>query len=446
MILFVSAAFAAGFYTADSGVIDNGMGSTGVTGVESPFTVYYNPAGLERIRRPTFSFGGSGCVQNIAFERWDADGTKQPVVENAGNPLVIPEFGFATPFGKDKFVFAIGLTSPTAPDYAFPKDGAQRYSMIDSVVWSFQFGPGLSWQPKKWLTVGAAFQWQVLRIQQHLDITTNGKVDGSGDVEVVAAVWDKFTPGWNAGVVVEPIDERLRIGASFQPALNYLGTGNGSLDFTGNGLENFLDQKVWTDDEIRLAIKMPMVIRIGASGRPIEPLELAGEFVYEDWSAIREIRISDIDVTVTGSNGLINQKVPEEIPLPAGFEAAWSVRLGAELAVHERLTLRAGGLYETSSLSHDRVSVSLVDTPKVLGSLGGTVWAPKDRVAFDFYGNLSHFQHLEITDSQVTQVTGFEGVTPAVVGNGDLRASGFALGGAVRVFLGPSEPRAVLID
>jgi long-chain fatty acid transport protein len=298
--LLVPAATAAGFYTADAGILPISQGGTGVTGFASPFAVYYNPAGLSRIDRPTFSLGASANIQYIEFERVDPDGTRQPVASNAGKPLAIPEFGFATPLVKDKLVLALGFTSPTAPDYTFPADGAQRYSMIGSVVWSFQFGPALSWQPDKRIAIGVGLQAQVLRIEQHLAITTNGRTDGSGDVGVVASVWDRFTPGLNAGVVVEPIEDQLRFGLSIQPGLTYLGRGDGSLDFTGNGLDGILDQTVWTDDSIRLGLKMPTVLRAGVTVNPAPPLAISGEFVFENWSSLSEILISDIDVTVTG--------------------------------------------------------------------------------------------------------------------------------------------------
>lgn len=435
--LFALPALAGGYYYADSGIIANGRGCAYVAGADSQFAQYYNPAGLVRIVRPTFNFGASGTKQAISFARYDAStDTLAPPEKNEGGFFAVPELGFATPIGKN-FGFAVGFTSGLSPAYQFPADGAQRYTIIDTTIWNFQIGPTLAWRPDPHFAIGIGPQWQILRLEDQLKVTISGRDDPSGDVSVDANVWDKFTPSVNVGVLVEPIPQ-LSIGAMVQPGSNYNGKGKGTLDFTGSALENLLDQKVYTDDAISLAIQLPWFIRTGVAVRPVPNLEIEGDFFYETWSALGDIVVSDINVTVTGANGAFNQPVQDTIALPAGFRDAWSARAGVEGRANPWLELRTGGFYESSSLTPQQVSVALVDTPKWMVGGGSSFHLFGDQVVLDDYMSVVLYKSLSIRDSTVHQINVMGG-DEAIVGNGDITSTGLSLGAAIRIQPGKDE-------
>lgn len=443
--LFALPALAGGYYYADSGIIANGRGCAYVAGADSQFAQYYNPAGLVRIVRPTFNFGVSGTKQSISFARYDAStDTLADPVNNEGGLFAIPELGFAAPIG-DKFTFAFGFTSGYSPAYQFPADGAQRYTIIDTTIWNFQIGPTLAWRPTPKFAIGIGPQWQILRLEDRLKVTISGRDDPSGDVSVDANVWDKFTPSVNVGVLVEPIPE-LSFGAMVQPGSGYHAKGKGTLDFTGSALENLLDQAVYPDDTISLAIQLPWFIRTGVAVRPVPNLEIEGDFIYETWSSLGDIVVSDIDVTVTGGGGAFNQPVQDTIALPAGFRDAWSARLGAEWRANPWLELRTGGFYESSSLTPQNVSVALVDTPKWMVGGGTSVHLLGDQVVLDDYVSAVLYQKLAIRDSTVHQINVMGG-DEAIVGNGDIASTGLSIGAAVRIQPGkdkrPRDPWSV---
>lgn len=428
-LALVSSAFAGGYYYADSGIVANGRGCAFVAGADNQFAQYYNPAGIIRVTRPTLNVGASGVMQSVTFDRTDADGNAIGTAKNEGGMFAVPEMGFVTPIGKD-FSFAFGFTSGFSPAYEFPEDSVARYTIIDTTIWNFQIGPTVAWRPIPQLTVAVGPQWQVMRVEEHLKVTTSGQDDPKGDVSVDANVWDKFTPSANFGVLVEPIKE-ISIGVMVQPPQKYHGKGDGELDFTGNGLENVLDQKVYTDDDIALELALPLFLRTGVAVRPMPELEIEVGFFYEGWRRLQDITVSDIDVTVTGGNGLINQEVEDEIALPAGFRDTWSVRLGGEYQVNDILELRAGGFYESGSLKPNGVSVALVDTNKFMAGIGTSIHLIDDHLVLDAYGSAVKYQNLNIRDSTVTQINVYGG-DEAVVGNGDIRSLGLATGLAAR--------------
>lgn len=434
--LAVPSASAAGYFYPDSGIVANGRGGAFVAGANNQFAQYYNPAGLIRMKYPTLNVGLSGVKQYVDFDRAPAaDGTTFDRVQNQGQWFSIPEIGFATPL-SDKFAMAVGITSGFAPDFAYPADGPQRYSMIDAGIYAFSIGPSFAYRPIPQVTVGVGLEWEVLQVQERLKVTTTGLDAPGGDVLVDAAVKDNFTPSYNLGLLIEPV-EQVSIGVSYQPPIAFEGRGTGLLDFTGNALEPLLRQSQWTDDDIGMALQMPMFIRSGVAVRPIEGLEIEGDFVYEGWSALQDIVVNDIDVEVQGGcnsegqNCMITQPVQDSLALPAGFRDAWSVRLGAEYAF-EHVDVRAGGMYETASLTPQQVSVAVVDTPKFQLGTGTSVHLLNNRLIVDAYASTVKFQHLTITDSQVSQINVFDPTKFQTVGNGNLRSLGVAFGLGLR--------------
>lgn len=426
VFLLALTAHAGGYYYPDSGIVAYGQGGAFVASAEGQFAQYYNPAGLVRTEAPTVNLGLSGVQQHVTFTRLHEGELLEPS-SNQGKPFLIPQIGFVTPFAED-FAFAVGFTSPFAPDYEYDRDGPQRYTIADTGILNFAVGPSLAWRPLPWLAVGAGFQWQVLRVEERLAVTTREGDDPANDVGVHAEVWDTFTPGVNAGVIVEPV-EFLSIGLSVQPPSSYRGKGSGELDFTDHVFASQLDQAVYRDEEIALNLDLPLVLRSGIAVRPVEGLQVETAFVWERWSVLGDILVEDIDVTIGG--GLIPPtEVDDTIALPAGFRDVFSVRLGGSYDVVDELTVRAGGFWERGALTPEKVSVALVDPSKFQAGLGLTLH-PVPAAAIDLSFARLFFPDLSIRDSEVTQINVLEEEEVIVVGNGDLSSNGWMIGGQV---------------
>ncbi len=427
LALLTAPAEAGGYYLPDSGIIAYGRGGAYVASAEGQFAQYYNPAGLIRTEHPTINLGLSGVQQHTSFTRLADDGTFLDPAVNEAPPFLIPQVGFVTPLGDD-FALAVGFTSPFAPSSDYDPDGPQRYTIIETTIWNFSVGPSLAWRPVPQVAVGLGLQWQMLRVDQRLKVTTSGQDDHSNDVSVDARVWDHFTPSFNAGVIVEPIEE-LSIGLSVQPPARFRGKGEGELDFTGHVLfeQGMIDKAVWRDDDITLNIQLPLVLRGGLAGRPVPGLEIEGAVVYERWSALSDIVVEDIDVTITGD--FVEEQVEDSISLPAGFRDVVSFRLGAAYEVHPQLALRAGGFYETASLGPQEVNVAVMDTPKIQVGGGLSFW-PVPAARIDLSAAYLFFQDAQVRDSSLRQINVYGG-DEKVVGNGDYSASGWMVGGQV---------------
>jgi long-chain fatty acid transport protein len=446
LAMLVSTAQAGGYYYSDSGIVATGRGGAWIAGADTQFAQHHNPAGLIRIERPTLNLGWSAVQQNVRFRRLRDDPEEgqdpfYPEVENASPPFDIPQLGFATPLG-DRVALAVGFVSPFAPSSLYPEEGPQRYTIKDTGIYQFGIGPSLAVKLHPMLTLGAGVQWSYLQLSETIDITTNGLDDPIGDIAVEAKVVDPFTLTGNVGLLFDP-HEAVTVGASFTPASRYEARGAGSLDFEGNGIALLLNETAYTDDDVALAIALPHVARFGVAVRPVPQVEIEGAVVWQGWSSLADIEITDIDVTVDTDSPFVpedQRQVDDRIVLPAGLRDTVSLRLGAEWQVDEGLALRAGGFRESGALDETEVSVALVDTTKWQLGCGASAWAgEQQRFRLDLAAAALFFPDLQIRDSTVKQIDAgvVDSIEPAIVGNGDLSASGWIVGVQGSVAFGP---------
>ncbi len=441
--LLVLSAQAGGYYYSDSGIVATGRGGAWIAGAHGQFAQFHNPAGLIHTKAPTINVGWSGVQQNVRFERlssaesstatatFDGADARFDVVENGARPFDVPQLGFVTPIG-DKVALAVGFISPFAPSSLYPEEGPQRYTVKDTGIYQFGVGPSVAVRPVPWLALGGGIQWSYLSLEQTLDITYTGADDASGDIAVAAKVVDPFTLTGNLGALIDP-HEAVTIGLSWTPASSYEARGSGTLDFEGNSLAFLLDEVVYTDDDVALAIDLPHVIRAGVAVRPVPSLEIEGAVVWQGWSSLADIEITEIDVEVQSSSPLVpeeQRKVDDRIVLPAGLKDTVSLRLGAEWRATEGLALRTGGFREGGALTDEEISVALVDPVKWQVGVGASAFTSEERFRLDLAAATLFFPTLELRDSTVKQIDAgvFEDVEPAIVGNGNLSASGWVVG------------------
>lgn len=430
-----SPARAGGYMLPDSGIMANGRGNAVVAGGEGQFMQYYNPAALMRSDRPELNVGLSGVAQSVSFTRTAEDGTQLQPAVNANPPFPVPQLGLVTPLVKDKVALAFGFYSPFAPSYDYERTGEQRYSVVDTLIWKFSIGPSIAVRPIPQLSVGLGLQWNVLRVDESLVVSTSGLDDPAGDVYVEARVLDMFTPGFNAGILIEPV-KQLSIGLAVEPPIRFDARGRAEMDFSGHGLEDSLDSVNLVDEDIGLAISLPVVLRAGVAVRPVEILELEADIQFEQWKVLSDLVVSDIDVTVTSESLGLAEEVDDTLSLPAGFDSTMSYRFGAELDAMEELSLRVGGMYETGALAPEELSVALVDTPKFkLG--GGATVRIGEHLSLD--GSFAHlfYRDYTISESVVEQVNVYDSDKGgATVGNGTMETDAWLAGLQARVAFG----------
>lgn len=451
-LLLSSLAHAGGYYFSDIGVRAYSRGGAFVAGADDLTALYYNPAALTRMGRGTVTLNAAGVGQSITFDRLDYPGEgpggedliTDPITNNAP-AYAIPHFGISHTFGLPNTTFAFGFYPPYAPDVAYPADGAQRYSLVDTLVIQSVIGPSVAHKVLPWLSIGLGATWNVLIVEQDLNITLSTNTDqelDNYDVAFHLEGTDMRGFGWNAGILIEPPDGRFALGAMVLPPISFNPSGRMEANFAGNfyyeedGLP-IIENEVATDEDISLSVTMPIILRTGALFRPTENSEIEAGFFWENWSAVEDLVVTNMDMTVETVDGnfagVEDIVITDDVVLPVGYNDVWSVRLGGQVDIGERAVVRAGTLYEVAAIPDKNLSPNGVDSDKLGVGLGGT-WR-MGSLELDVGAYRAQYFRREIRNSEVSQIavnplTG-EVEEGRIIGDGDYESSLLILGGGL---------------
>ena len=471
----------AAYYFVDAGTRGMARGGAYVAGNEDLTAQYYNPAALINLDSGQVMLNFSLVSQKADFQRMELDESggvarKFESVDNIASAMRIPSFGIAHHFGLPDTMFAVGLHPPYAPDKTYTAEGAQRYTLIDAKTTQFYAGISGAHQLTDWLTIGAGLLWNMTWARQSLalNVCNAGKPeDPDGceesdpaltDLQLSMKMLDKGKLTGNVGVLITP-HEQWAIGLSVMPPIDVEGRGHIEAKFSDDHwLRALLESGETRDDEIRVQMKLPLVIRSGVQFKPEETLAIEFAAVYEHWSRSDETRIEDVRAPLT-LNSTATAFAPEgfdpEVPItgpvviPQDYRNSVSYRLGTEWDAKPWITLRSGVYYEASAIPDKSLGVSLMDGNKIGYGVGATYSPSGLPLSFDIALSQAFLGTNEIRNSQLTQLTVPIDPTPAlvgepvattiesgrVVGNGDLTSRLTMLSAGITWTFGKPTPR-----
>ena len=446
LLQFVTAgrAQASAYYFSDIGVRSFSRGGAFIAGVDDLTALYYNPAALTRLKRGQVMLDVAGVQQFVSYSRadfpgngpLDANGDMTDIafdtVTNAAPPYAIPHLGVSHTFGLPNTTFAFGFYPPYAPDLSYPDDGPQRYSLIDTEVIQTVLGPSIAHEFLDWFSLGAGVSWNVLYVEQELKISvpTNDLIgfldesdeamtaieDPAYDVAFRMDAYDGQGVGWNLGLLIEPPTEKWALGMMFQAPVQFCATGQMEADFSEHVLytdgfanpQDIITQAIAKDDFVTLEVTMPLILKGGFALRPSDRLEVEIASVWQNWSSIDAIVVSDLNMVIDLNEDffipLEDAVISDDVVLPAGYKNSWSVRLGGDFDFSDRWTARAGGFVETSAIPDESQTVALVDGNKVGYGVGGS-WFPNNKWAIDLGLSQSFLASRDISGSHATQIS-----------------------------------------
>ena len=480
-LLCAMPAYGAGYYQSAVGTRAYTRGGALIAGADNLLAMYHNPAALIRLDRPQFMLDVAGVQQWVEFNRTEVAGNGP--LDDSGNPTdiayqtvkntapayAIPQIAVAHHFGTPNTTFAFGFYPPYAPDLAYDASGAQRYSLIDTLIIQTVLGPSIAHQFTDWLSIGGGVSWNVLIAEQSLNISVPfhssdvlaaleddwspaPNEDPANDVAFLFRATDTGGFGGNLGVLIEPPAARWAVGAMAQFPVAFHATGRMEADFSNHSLytDGLIDEQVvmaaiTTDEEVKIEITMPLILKGGVLFRPSKDTEIELAAVWQNWSSIRQQTITDVDMVIDlneaffGGDVLEDAVIDEDVVLPASFTDSLSVRLGGHHMVSDKWTLRAGVLYESSAIPQETQSVGLIDGDKI-GYGAGATYQPNTRWALDAGLFQSFLQKRTITDSIARQIavhpTNGSLLEGTVVGNGVFDSSIFLFGAGLNWFFG----------
>ena len=317
---------AAGFYLQEQSVRGWGRANSGEVADQGPASLWWNPAAIAGITEKEAAFGATAIFPRgrvgdagTLIDRPGAPPAPVGGISELRDPIVrgvAPHNAFALPLG-DRVAIGLAVTAPFSFTSDYDPSGWQRYSAIRSRLLTLDFQPSLAVKATDWLSVGAALniQYSDAWLSNALPNLTPGSPDGR--LRLTGSGWDL---GWSAGVQLRPA-ERVTFGIAYKSAVEH--KLEGPVEITGlAGPLAARNVRAKTVARFTTPWQLTMGARLGVT----KSLTLNAQAVHFGWSKFDRI---EIDAPI--SNAIVQN-----------YKDTWSVALGFDQTLGERLTVRAG--------------------------------------------------------------------------------------------------------
>jgi long-chain fatty acid transport protein len=402
-------AHAAGFYLQEQSVRGWGRANSGEVADQGAASLWWNPAAIAGATEREAVFGATGILPTGTID--DAgtliDRPGAPPVPVGGlsrlrDPIVrgvAPHNAFALPLG-DRVALGLTVTAPFSFTSDYDPSGWQRYSAIRSRLLTLDFQPSLAFKATEWLSVGAALniQYSDAWLSNALPNLAPGSADGR--LRLTGNGWDW---GWTAGVQLRPA-ERMTIGIAYKSEVDH--KLEGPVEISG-----LLGPLAARNGKARTVARFttPWQLTVGGRLGVAKGLTLNAQVVHFGWSKFDRIEIA----------APINNAIVED------YKDTWSIAVGFDKEVGERLTLRAGVQLDPTPTRDSGRDPRVPDADRVDYNVGAT-FRMNEHMSLDAAAGLT-----DLEDSPISRDERFYAGTPAQT---DILTDGRAHGQRVLVF------------
>lgn len=378
---------AAGFALIENGASGLGNAYAGASAVaEDSSTIYFNPAGLSKIKGKNYLIVGHILSSNNEFTNNGSTAiTTAPLSGgNGGNSVgtsFVPSFFYSRTL-NDKWSFGLGVTVPFGNSVEYDPDWVGRYQGIKTEISTLNINPSASYKVSDKFSVGFG-----VSVQQ-IDATLSNKLDSAaicngapfsafcagagldptqiGNAALDSSqtlTGDSWDFGWNVGLLYD-ISEQTRLGVSYRSKVDHGVKGN--VDFTVNAnLQAILNalpapsNNLFTDTGITTRLILPETLSLSLSHNIDSKWKILADATWTKWERYKEL-VVDFDNPVQSNS-----------TLTPNYQSQWRYSLGASYKADAKTTYRMGvALDETAIRSATARTVRSPGTDKLWLSFG----------------------------------------------------------------------------
>jgi long-chain fatty acid transport protein len=395
-----------GYYSGTLGARATGRGGAFTAKADDLSAVSFNPAGLANLETTLVEIDNQSSYNAYSFTRAptnDYSVTGAPLVtfDKVSNDkpwqALVPMLGVASKLGRKDWGFALAAYAPPGiSQLAFPladgqRDG-QRYMMIDREAIILKYVASAAWKYHEVFGVGATAEWiHVPRLNYSL------MIDGSGTTQAdnpVRSTYDMvvrmkgsalFTFNAILGAWYRPVPS-LMFGLSGQVVPSNIVTHStievtpldASLDPRGVRLT----RNGSPANDVTVTLPLPLLARAGARYRNLvnnrERFDVELDVEYVTWSRVKRFTIETNGLQANYSGQVVDLN---QIKIEKHWRDTLGVKLGGDYAVLPgRLTLRAGGYYESAVADPAYANVDFPGAAQFGGALGASLFVRRFEV------------------------------------------------------------------
>jgi len=392
---YATGALGAGFALIQQGTAAMGQGNAFVAEASDASAIFYNPAGLNQLKRaqvyqglflnyPDREFSGGG-LDSQTGHRW---------YKSLTTYIALPL--------HDRVAVGIGFFSPFGMGTAWPPTWAGRYITTYSSLKTYNLNPVVSVKVLDNLSLAAGFDvlWSSVQLKRRSPVVFRGTTLPDAEVDLQG---DGHGFGYNFGSLYEPI-KGVKLGVSYrsQIKVNHSGTLTNTLPYP-------LPAAPGVSGEA--ALTYPNSLTAGLSYSRWAPFSFEFDTTWTGWSTYKKLKVN-LDQPVNGVTTITS---------PKNWHDAWAFRFGANYQIKEGMKLRAGYIYDLTPVPDDSFDPQVPDANRHIFTVGADVKIMRFTLGIAYNFILSETRTKNNTNT-------FNG-TPAVLqANGDYNSNVHSLG------------------
>jgi long-chain fatty acid transport protein len=392
--LMHAAAHAGGFVLNEMSAASVGNAHAGAAALaEDASTIYYNPAGLARMRGRQLMMAGSAIRPSAEFRNRGAMTGGNG--GDAGGWSLVPAAYYATDLAFDpRMRFGIGIQSPFGLRTDYDAGWVGRYQALKSEMKTININPTLAYRLNDSLSVGAGVSAQYVDVElsRAIDIGTAcaarlGAACGplglrpqasDGSVTVKGDDWGF---GFNLGVLYAPT-EATRFGIAYRSKIGHGLSGDATFTTPAGAPPALIAGLGLANTGASAGVDLPESLAVSAYADLDPRWSVMGDLTWMRWNRFRELRIRF-------ASGLADSVTPEH----------WrnTVRVGfaANYRYSDMWKLRAGIAYDPTPVRSEFRTPRIPDADRFWLGVGAQ-FRPTPRSTWDV-----GFAHLFVRDASI---------------------------------------------
>lgn len=349
VLCWSSLAYGAGFALLQQGTAAMAQGNAFVADASDASAIFYNPAGLNQLKRAQVYVGS---FVNYPIREFSGGGhdfqTAPRFYKNMTTYFVLPV--------HNRVALGIGFFSPFGTGTAWPPGWAGRYITTFSSLKTYTLNPVISVKAMDNLSVAAGvdFLWSRVQLKRKTPVVFRGAALPDGEINLTG---DGNGIGYNFGLLYEPLS-KVKVGVAYRSKISVQHGGE-----IATVLPAPLPSAFPISGSANLTF--PDSLTMGLSYGRLAPFTFEFDTTWTGWSSFSKLK------TNLGMPILVNGAPTNVSTIPKNWHDAWAFRFGANCEIRDGMKIRAGYIYDLTPVPDSSFDPQIPDANRHIFTVGG---------------------------------------------------------------------------
>jgi long-chain fatty acid transport protein len=398
---------ASGFALVEQSVKQVGSAiSGGAAAAEDASTIFFNPAGMTRLRGRQVVVGGHVISPSSKFS---GSASTNPLLGGAaisggdggeaGSSALVPSLYYSHELSESLRV-GLGIGAPFGLSTEYDSGWVGRYHAIKSEVATLNINPSVAYKVNDQLSLGAGlnFMRATAELSNAVDysavclsslppascaalgLATPGSASSDGKIVVEGDDWGY---GFNLGLLYE-MTQQTRIGVAYRSKVKQELEGTADFSTPAAAMVPAAFTAVLADTDASAAVDLPASLSLSLLTEVAPKWDLMADITFTQWSSFDELRIE------------FDNPLKADSVQPEDWENTYKLSLGFNYRHNEAWTWRGGIAYDQTPIPDAESR-----TPRIPGNdrkwiAGGFTYTATPDVTVDFA-----LAHLFVSDTDI---------------------------------------------